>query len=104
MLHGDGGGKAPALAHPVHGRARAARTLGAWARAGERFGGFELRPTEINGQPGAITLTPDGQVISTLVLDIAEGRIQAVRGIVNPDKLQHLGPVADVNALFRGED
>jgi len=101
VLHGDGGGKAPALAHPVHGRLRAARTLGAWARVGERFGGFELRPTEINGQPGALALTADGLVISALVLDIAEGQIQAVRGIVNPDKLQHLGPLADVNAMFR---
>ena len=41
-------------------------------------------------------------MISALVLDIAEGRIQAIRGIVNPDKLRHLGPLADVNALFRG--
>jgi len=102
VLHGDGGGKAPALAHPVHGRMRAARTLGAWARVGERFGGFELRPTEINGQPGALALTADGLVISAMVLDIADGRIQAVRGIVNPDKLRHLGPLADVNAMFRG--
>ena len=102
VLHGDGGGKAPALARPVYGRARAAKTLRNWVRAGEKFGGFELRPTEINGQPGAMTLTPDGLVISILSLEIAEGRIQAIRGIVNPDKLRHLGPLADVNALFRG--
>ena len=102
VLHGDGGGKAPALARPVYGRARAAKTLRNWVRAGEKFGGFELRPTEINGQPGAITLTPDGLVISILSLEIAEGRIHAIRGIVNPDKLRHLGPLADVNALFRG--
>jgi RNA polymerase sigma-70 factor (TIGR02957 family) len=101
VLQGDGGGKAPALAHPVHGRTRAARTLGAWARLADRAGGLVLRPTEINGQAGAIALTPDGRVISTLVLDIAEGRIQAVRGVVNPDKLHHLGQVADVNALVR---
>ena len=103
VLHGDGGGKAPALAHAVHGRERAARTLGAWRKAGERFGGFELAPIELNGQPGAITTTPDGQVISVIVLEVAEGKIQTVSGIVNPDKLHHLGPVADVNALLRGE-
>jgi RNA polymerase sigma-70 factor (TIGR02957 family) len=102
VLHGDGGGKAPALARPVYGRERAAKTLRNWVRAGEKFGGFELRATEINGQPGAMTLTPDGLVISILSLEIAEGRIQAIRGIVNPDKLRHLGPLADVNALFRG--
>ena len=103
VLRGDGGGKAPALAHAVHGRERAARTLGAWRKAGERFGGFELAPIELNGQSGAITTTPDGQVISVIVLEVAEGKIQTVSGIVNPDKLHHLGPVADVNALLRGE-
>ena len=35
-LHGDGGGKAPALARPLHGRNRVARTLLAWGRAGAR--------------------------------------------------------------------
>ena len=34
-------------------------------------------------------------------LDIAEGQIQGVNAIDNPDKLRHLGPVADVNALLR---
>ncbi len=29
------------------------------------------------------------------------GRIQAIRSVVNPDKLQHLGPVADAWALQR---
>ena len=34
VLHGDGGGVVPALARAVSGRARVARTLVAWARAG----------------------------------------------------------------------
>jgi RNA polymerase sigma-70 factor, ECF subfamily len=35
------------------------------------------------------------------VLDIAEGQIQGVSTIVNPDKLRHLGPLADLGALLR---
>src|SRR3954451_697683 len=35
-LHGDGGGKVPALARSIHGRARVARTLLAWARQGAK--------------------------------------------------------------------
>jgi RNA polymerase sigma-70 factor (TIGR02957 family) len=106
-LHGDGGGKAPALARPVKGRARAARTLAAWARVGARFGGFAPQVTRLNGSPGAIFRTPDGKIISVLVLEIAGGEIRRVNGIVNPDKLSHLGEVADVNELFasaRGRD
>jgi RNA polymerase sigma-70 factor (ECF subfamily) len=34
-------------------------------------------------------------------LDIAEGQIQGVSGIVNPDKLRHLWPLADLGALLR---
>ena len=36
VLHGDGGGKVPALARALHGRSRVARTLLAWARQGRR--------------------------------------------------------------------
>jgi RNA polymerase sigma-70 factor (ECF subfamily) len=102
VLHGDGGGKAPALARAVHGRARVARTLMAWLRAGARFGGFTQRREEVNGQPGALFLDRDGRLISVMILDVAEGQIQGVSSIVNPDKLRHLGPVADLGALMRG--
>jgi RNA polymerase sigma-70 factor (TIGR02957 family) len=102
VLHGDGGGKVPALARPLHGRARVARTLLAWVRSTARFGGVSLRPVDVNGQPGAMTFDPEGRLINVLALDIAEGQIQAVRSVVNPDKLQHLGPVADLGALLRG--
>jgi len=102
VLHGDGGGKAPAIARPLHGRARVARTLAAWARAATRIGGMKLRQVEVNGQPGALTLDPEGNLINVMALDVADGQIQGVRSVVNPDKLRHLGPVADLNALIRG--
>jgi RNA polymerase sigma-70 factor (TIGR02957 family) len=102
VLHGDGGGKAPALARPLHGRARVARTLLAWSRAAVRFGGVSLRPAQVNGQPGAMSFDPEGRLINVVALDIADGQIQAVRSIVNPDKLRHLGPLADIGALLRG--
>ena len=35
-----------------------------------------------------------------LGLDIGENGIRAVRSLVNPDKLGHLGPVADLPALL----
>jgi RNA polymerase sigma-70 factor (ECF subfamily) len=35
-------------------------------------------------------------VVNVFVLDIADGLVQTVRSIVNPDKLRHLGPVSDV--------
>jgi RNA polymerase sigma-70 factor (TIGR02957 family) len=103
VLHGDGGGKVPALARPVHGRAHVARTLAAWARAATRFGGVVLRQVDVNGQPGAVALDPEGKLINVMALDVADGQVQGVRSVVNPEKLRHLGPVADLNALMRGQ-
>jgi hypothetical protein len=43
-------------------------------------------------------------VLHTLSLDILDGQIQAIRVVINPDKLGHLGPVADawaINSRFR---
>jgi RNA polymerase sigma-70 factor, ECF subfamily len=34
-------------------------------------------------------------------LDIADGVVQTIRSVINPDKLRHLGPIADVRALLR---
>jgi RNA polymerase sigma-70 factor (TIGR02957 family) len=101
VLHGDGGGKAPAIARAAHGRAKVARMLVAWLRAGTRFGGVAFRREEINGQPGALILDPDGKLISVMILDVVEGQVQGISSIVNPDKLRHLGPVADLGALLR---
>jgi len=101
VLRGDGGGKAPALARAVHGRARVMRTLTAWSHAATRFAGYSIRREEVNGQPGAMFFDSEGNLFSVMVLDVAEDQIQSVSGIVNPDKLRHLGPVADLGRLLR---
>jgi hypothetical protein len=81
------------------GRARFARTLVAWVRAAARFGGVSVRRVEVNGQPGAMVLDPAGRLVGVLALDIADGQVQAVSSVVNPDKLRHLGPLADLGGL-----
>jgi RNA polymerase sigma-70 factor (TIGR02957 family) len=100
VFRGDGGGKAPAAARPLHGRARVARTLMAGLRAGARFG-FIMRREEVNGQPGAVFCDREGRLLSVMTFDVADGQIQGVSAIANPDKLRHLGPVADLRALLR---
>jgi RNA polymerase sigma-70 factor (TIGR02957 family) len=103
-LHGDGGGKVPALARALYGRSRVARVMRNWLRARQRIMvGVGFRRVDVNGQPGALLLDADGQLLGVMALDIAEGRVQGIRSIVNPDKLAHLGPVADLNALLRRE-
>jgi RNA polymerase sigma-70 factor (TIGR02957 family) len=102
-LHGDGGGKVPALARALFGRSRVARTLRNWMRTGARMVNVEMRRVDVNSQPGALLLDGEGRVFGVMALDIADGQIQGIRSIVNPDKLGHLGEVADMGALLRGD-
>jgi hypothetical protein len=95
-LHGDGGGKARSPAHPLFGRRRVARTLLGWMRVVGRIEGFSIRPVEVNGQPGTVGLDGQQRIVNVWSLDVVDGQIQAVRSIVNPDKLRHLGPLADL--------
>lgn len=99
VLHGDGGGNAPALARSLHGSVRVARTLLAWARTSLRQG--TIQQVEVNGQPGALLHDADGRLVSVMALDIAEGQVQGVNAIVNPDKLRHLGELGDMRALLK---
>jgi RNA polymerase sigma-70 factor (ECF subfamily) len=94
-LHGGG------LPQPLEGRVRVARTLLAAVRtATARFGGLSLREVTVNGQPGATVLDPSDRLIGVLALDIAEGgQIQTVTSVIDPDKLRHLGPLADLGDL-----
>ncbi len=101
VLRADGGGKAPAVKRALHGRATVARALIAGLGRAARVGGFTLRREEVNGQPGALFRDRAGRLAAVMILDVADGQIQAVSSIVNPDKLRHLGPVADLNALLR---
>jgi RNA polymerase sigma factor (sigma-70 family) len=92
---GDGGGKAQALGQPLSGRLRVLRLLGGLFRRG-RVLGTSLRLVWVNGQPGAVTYDAEGRVVNVFALEITDGTVQAIRSVVNPDKLGHLGPVSDL--------
>jgi RNA polymerase sigma-70 factor (ECF subfamily) len=100
QMVGDGGGKAPQFAKAIIGADNVARVLASIFPLRVRIG-VELEPHEVNGQPGAIFRDRDGKVLNTLALDILEGRIQTIRSVINPDKLGHLGPVADAWSVAR---
>ena len=101
VLTGDGGGKVPALARSLHGRNRVARTLLNWVKLGTRIAGASLQVAEVNGDPGALLFDGERRLISVWALEIAGGEIQAIRSVVNPEKLAHLGPVADWQSALR---
>ena len=102
VAYGDGGGKVPAVTRPVVGRTSITQLLLGFARL---FAGVHvvIEPREVNGQSGAVLRDSEGRLINVMVLDIADGVIRAVRSVVNPEKLDHLGEVADVRAILKSK-
>jgi RNA polymerase sigma-70 factor (ECF subfamily) len=100
VTYGDGGGKAPQWSTPIMGAERIARLFVAMSK---QLSAHELsvQRHEVNGQPGAIFRDREGKVLTTWAIDVLDGQIQTIRSVLNPDKLGHLGPVADAWAVNR---
>jgi RNA polymerase sigma-70 factor, ECF subfamily len=100
VVHGDGGGKAPQWTQAIVGPDRVGRLLAGVGRQIAELG-LTVEQREVNGGPGAIFRDRDGRLTNVFSLDILDGVVQTVRSVINPDKLRHLGPVADTRALAR---
>jgi RNA polymerase sigma-70 factor (TIGR02957 family) len=101
VFYGDGGGKGPAIAKPLYGRQRVVPFVLSLLKLVKRMD-LVLEPTEVNGEPGAVSRAPDGSIVSVMSMQIADGQIVSVRSVVNPEKLGHLGRVGDLYGLLRG--
>jgi RNA polymerase sigma-70 factor (ECF subfamily) len=95
IAYGDGGGKAPAIPRPIYGREKVVRLSLSFGKLADRLRVSDIRHVEVNGQPGAMLMDPEGRPIVVVSLDIADGLVQTVRAISNPDKLRHLDSHAD---------
>jgi RNA polymerase sigma-70 factor (ECF subfamily) len=99
-LVADSGGKAPQWGRGAFGAENVARVLTAfwpWLREVD----VTIEQRELNGQPGAIFRDRDGRVLNTWTVDVLDGRIQSIRTVLNPDKLAHVGPVADAYVVLQ---
>jgi len=63
--------------------------------------GASLQRREVNGQPGAVILDPEDRVLGTWSLEILDGQVVGIRSVTSPEKLAHLGPVGDLDAMRR---
>jgi RNA polymerase sigma-70 factor, ECF subfamily len=97
-LLGDAGGAVPQWRR-IDGAANVARLLASLFAPFARIG-CVVEPREVNGQPAAIVRDRDAKVLGIWALDIVDGRIQAIRALLNPEKLAHLGPTAGARAII----
>jgi RNA polymerase sigma-70 factor (ECF subfamily) len=91
VLHSDGGAARPALASVLRGAeavARGALTFRRFAESATRV--------LVNGIPGGVARTPDGEPFSVVALTVRAGRIVRIDVLADPDRLRalDLGPIA----------
>ncbi|MFD9905079.1 sigma-70 family RNA polymerase sigma factor [Streptomyces sp. NPDC059063] len=98
VFHGDGGGKARAIAKSVTEPLRVVQLLVGGMRRLRSLGAV-LRPVLINGRPGVLIVDADERVASAVELDVVDGVVRAIHSVSNPDKLGHIGPVSDIGRL-----
>jgi RNA polymerase sigma factor (sigma-70 family) len=102
VLTGDGGGKVPpgmSISRPVAGRDTVARLLASFMRRGAPL---HFERALVGGEPGLLIVADDavgGGLLGTWAFEISDGRVAAIRGVINPEKLPHLGPLADLDRL-----
>jgi RNA polymerase sigma-70 factor (ECF subfamily) len=90
VVYGDGGGKVPQWTRPIEGAGNVARLLvGMGSKIAELGGIIEVR--EVNGDAGAVVRDAQGGVVSVFALETANGQVVAMRSVVNPEKLGHIG-------------
>ncbi len=90
VIYSDGGGKVAAARRPVLGADRVARVMASITRRRMRRAHTRAVRVTVNGQPGLIVVGPDGSATDVMTIDVADGAIQTVRIVRNPDKLRHL--------------
>jgi RNA polymerase sigma-70 factor (ECF subfamily) len=83
----DGGGKVRAALHPVAGRRN---VLAFVTGLVSRYPIGETRVVEANGEPAIWMTMGDRDQLVTLA--IRDGRIHAIFGVLNPDKLAYVRP------------
>jgi len=99
QLVSDSGGKAPHWGKGAFGGDNVVRVLATFLPLLGKID-VTIEDHVLNGQPGAIFRDREGRVLNTWTVDVLEGRIQTIRTVLNPDKLAHVGPVADAWAVL----
>jgi RNA polymerase sigma-70 factor (ECF subfamily) len=99
IVQGDGGGHEPSWPNIIAGRDKVLRLLTNLSADMHRLG-LTATATHVNGQPGALVRDPSGALVNVLSFDISDSAVHTVRSVINPDKLHHLGPLADRDALL----
>ncbi|WP_402465238.1 sigma-70 family RNA polymerase sigma factor [Isoptericola aurantiacus] len=102
---GDGDGNVPpglSVSKPVGGSVPVARLLAGFVRRGAPA---RLEVGDVGGRPGLLAFADEsvgGGLVGVYAVAVTGGRVVAVHGVLNPDKLGHTGPLADLDRFAAG--
>ncbi|WP_137871585.1 sigma-70 family RNA polymerase sigma factor [Sphingopyxis sp. 2PD] len=85
----DGGGKRPAAAIPILGKALVMKVHRSVAVLLRKYGSTLVHTGTINGLPGFVTREADGE-LQTTALEIEDGKVTGIYVMRNPEKLRHM--------------
>lgn len=88
--YSDGGGKVPSAIHPLHGADKVSRFFVGLTKKAPP--GTETHFGVANTHP-ALFVYLENQVVTVILFDIVDGRIQHIYAVTNPDKLRHIRPL-----------
>ncbi|MGW6501836.1 RNA polymerase sigma-70 factor [Nonomuraea angiospora] len=94
VSYNDGGGKVRAALRPILGRRKVVAFLNGLL---SRYDFATSRLIEVNGQPALWTRVAGHRQV--VLIDVRDGVITRIYGLLNPDKLTHVTPDAEVAAL-----
>jgi RNA polymerase sigma-70 factor (TIGR02957 family) len=89
VLISDGGGRTRAALRPITGADKVARCLVAVAQQGAGIPDLRIEVAEVNGWPAIVGWSGTAP-FGSISLTVADGRIEQVLVVVNPDKLAGL--------------
>ena len=92
---GDGGGKTPAALRPIIGVEAVARLWLGLAR--KTPADLTISIEDVNGSPAALLWMGD-TLYSVVTFDVADGKIKAIRNVLNPDKLAYISRQLSTNS------
>src|ERR687893_399015 len=94
ILWSDGGGKVKAALNPIRGADKVIRWFAGVLQ--KTPPGLTFRTASVNGRPGAVGYYADGSPQSVVTLDVEGEGIRAIHFIVNPEKLENIPPLEEV--------
>jgi RNA polymerase sigma-70 factor (TIGR02957 family) len=93
VLVSDGGGRARAALRPIDGVDKVSRFVLATAATGLDLPGLRVDVVDVNGLPGIVVWSGDEPFLA-MSLTVADGRVEQVFVVRNPDKLAGLGALS----------